>query len=108
MHQKVAHSGGLVGGFGGKWHSREVYLNSSAPIGHFMQAVRQFWYFCLDKWVIECPSVELFEAMDCVFEVRYDLKFEYNKNIYGIILGNINVPDKASWMILPDSWLRFQ
>lgn len=80
-----------MGGSGGKRHSREVYLNSSAPIGHFMQTVRQFWYFCLDKWVIKCPSVELFEAMDCVFEVCYDLKFEYNKNLYDIIFGDINV-----------------
>lgn len=42
-----------------------------------MQAVGQFGFFRLDKWVIECPSVELFEAMDCIFEVCYDLTFEY-------------------------------
>lgn len=52
-----------------------MHLNSSAPIFQFMQAIRQFWFFCLDKWVIECPAVELFEAMDCIFEVCYDLKF---------------------------------
>lgn len=79
-----------------------------------MQAVRQFGFFCLDKWVIKCPSVELFEAMDRIFEVRYDLKFEYNKNLYEVSFGDIKrycllqVHDKASWMILPDSWLRFQ
>lgn len=39
-----------------------------------MQAVRQFRSFCLDKWVIECSAVELFEAMDCIFEVCYNLK----------------------------------
>lgn len=79
-----------------------------------MQAVRQFWFFCLDKWVIECPSVELFEAMDCIFEVRYDLKFEYNNHLSEVTFRDINVNcllqvhDKASRMILPDSWLRFQ
>lgn len=77
---------------GEKRHRRDVYLNSSAPIGHFMQAVRQFWFFCLDKRVVECPSVELFEAMDCIFEVRYDLKLEYRykKNLCEVTFGDIN------------------
>lgn len=57
------------------WEEGEVHLNSSAPIGQFMQAVRQFGLFSLDERVIECPAVELFEAMDCIFEVCYDLKF---------------------------------
>ena len=77
-----------------------------------MQAVGKFLFFCLDKWVIKSPSVELFEAMDCIFIVRYDLKFEYNKNLYEVTFEDINVNcflhDKASWMILPDSWRRFQ
>lgn len=46
-----------------------LYLNSSVSIGQLMQAVRQFRSFCLDKWVIECSALELFEAMDCIFEV---------------------------------------
>lgn len=58
----------------GENRNAEMHLNPSAPIGQFMQAIRQFGFFYLDKWVIECPAVELFEAMDCIFEVCYDLK----------------------------------
>lgn len=78
-----------------------------------MQAVRQFWFFCLDKWVIECPSVELFEAMDCIFEVRYDLKFEYNKNFYEVTFGLFatsawqSIMDELTWLLAAFPIIRF-
>ncbi len=53
-----------------------LHLNSSVSIGQLVQTVRQFGFFHLDKWVIKCSAVELFEAMDCIFEVCYDLKEE--------------------------------
>lgn len=54
-----------------------------------MQAVRELCFFCLDEWVIKCPAVELFEAMDCIFEVCYDLKCE--KYLYEVTFGDINI-----------------
>lgn len=93
---------------GGKRESREVYLNSSAPIGQFMQAVRKFGIFCLDKWVIECPAVELFEAMDCIFEVCYDLKFGDNQHLHEVTFGDLNINYCYKCVISPGSWLRFQ
>jgi hypothetical protein len=39
-----------------------------------MQAVRQFGFLPLHKRVVKCSAMKLLEAMDCVFEIRYDLK----------------------------------
>lgn len=46
-----------------------------------MQAVRQFGFLALHKWVVERSAMKLFETMDCVFEIRDDLKNKWISNI---------------------------
>ena len=59
-------------GLGYFW--RLLYLDPGVAIGQFMQAVRQFGFLPLHKRVVKCSAMKLLEAMDCVFEIRYDLK----------------------------------
>ena len=73
------------------------YLNSSGAAGQLMQTVWEFGFFRLDKRVIECSGVELFEAMNCVFEVCYNLEHVTTTTT---ISWNTSQPEQLSHLLI--------